>query len=800
MKTQDLKNIFSFINQKLRIPLFSIIIICLPCMLKAQNNCLEFSGADDYVSISSNFGLGATTKSVECWVYLPSISEKGTFVGIGNELNGSGIGVGGSLFDNEGNQLIFINDLVAWHATGVNIGTGWHHVAYTIGAGGETIIYLDGISVLTFTETANVPSATAFIGASSLNNPVRRLTSGKIDEVRIWSDVRTQQEIRQNMFVELSGSEDNLVAYYKLNEGTGTTVDNSQGNASYDGTLTNGGWQTSSAIFGPKNCLDFDGSDDHVNISSLSSTFTQGTISFWIRLDALPTTNSRIFSDAWNDDEILLTNNEGKIITIEMIDGDELSSSLALNINTWTHIAITMDNSGSKLYVNGVLDDESGPSDASVLTDVRIGGQFTNGYWEVLNGQLDEFTIWNDVRTAEEIRENMMKSLTGKEADLLAYYNFDNSGGTVLQDFSANNFNGTLVNMSAPSCWVASSAFNTWLNTTNNDWRTTTNWSLGSYPTTGHNAGVYNYMGSSVQPSFNGNIECRNLVIGANADITFSNPFDVNENFLVNADFDIPDDCGMRVNKTIITSGKTLSVRPGGMIDIYNGIINDGTFSIESNSTATGSVIVDGSYSGSGNYTTQRYIAQWTDANHGWHFLSSPVTGQAIQPGFVSNPPSVNEDFYSWDESTNYWINTKTGNGSWNSNFENNFTVGKGYLVAYGLNQTKVFGGAWNKSNVLISNLTHTLTSGHRGWNLLGNPFPSGIIWKWNIEWEPDWQQQNIGGTAKIWQESAASYTDIDHWDMIPAMQGFMIYVEEGQTGSLTIPKNLRDHDTDTWY
>lgn len=45
-------------------------------LLSAQNNCLEFSGADDYVSIGSNFGLGATTKSVECWVYLSSTSGR----------------------------------------------------------------------------------------------------------------------------------------------------------------------------------------------------------------------------------------------------------------------------------------------------------------------------------------------------------------------------------------------------------------------------------------------------------------------------------------------------------------------------------------------------------------------------------------------------------------------------------------------------------------------------------------------------------------------------------------------------
>ncbi len=780
-------------------------------LLSAQNNCLEFSGADDYVTIGSNFGLGATTKSVECWVYLSSTSEKGTFVGIGNEGNGSGIGVGSANFDNPGNELIFINDVVSWHPTEVNIGTGWHHVAYTIGSAGETSIYLDGKSVLSFTETANAPSNTSFIGATSSLS--RKLSYGKIDEVRFWNDVRTQDEIRQNMYVELNGAEDNLVAYYKLNEGTGTTVDNAQGNASYDGTLTNGGWQTSSALFGPKNCLNFNATNDYAVVNNITANILSNTltIEFWVMFNSLTDQQNIAILSAYyvTSDKIVPYKNSSNQLILYLADYinndfqiSQVETSFTVNQGVWYHVACVYSQNKAYVFINGSLEGQNENTvdfamPANEVLRLTMGSDVIGSY--NADVRLDEVRIWNDVRTASEIRENMMKNLTGNEEGLVAYYNFDNSGGTTLQDFSGNDYDGTLMNM-ANDDWVGSSAFNTWLNTTNNSWRTTTNWSLGSYPTTGHNAGVYNYGGSSVQPYFDGNIECRNLVIGANSDITFSNPLDVDENFLVNSGFDIPDNCGMLVGKVIITSGKTLTVRPGGMIDIYNGIVNDGTFSIESNSTATGSVIVDGSYSGSGNYITQRYIAQWTDVNHGWHFLSSPVSDQAIQPGFVPNPPSVNEDFYSWDEPTDNWINSKTANYSWNSSFESTFTVGKGYLVAYGSNQTKVFSGTWNKSDVAISNLTHTISSEHSGWNLLGNPFPSGISWKWNIEWEPDWQQQNIGSTAKIWQESAASYTDIDHREVIPAMQGFMVYVVEGQTGSLIIPKNLRDHDTDTWY
>jgi len=54
---------------------------------------------------------------------------------------------------------------------------------------------------------------------------------GKIDEFRVWSVFRDAATIKANMNVMMKGNEAGLVAYYKFDEGTGTTVADSTGDA-----------------------------------------------------------------------------------------------------------------------------------------------------------------------------------------------------------------------------------------------------------------------------------------------------------------------------------------------------------------------------------------------------------------------------------------------------------------------------------------------------------------------------------------------------------------------------------------
>jgi len=249
------------------------------------------------------------------------------------------------------------------------------------------------------------------------------------------------------------------------------------------------------------------------------------------------------------------------------------------------------------------------------------------------------------------------------------------------------------------------------------------------------------------------------------------------------------------IENLTIENGGFVEVLPGGCLTIdgfvrnYNGEEGIG---VKSDATGTGSFISDQPVT----VTMQRYISEWYNAIHGWHFLSSPVGSQAIRPGFVADPPLLNQDFFKWDEPTATWINTKQydgGNLIWNPNFENNFVAGRGYLVAYQSTQTKMFAQTLNVEDVALSNLSRSVGN-YSGWHLLGNPFASAI--KWN---EGNWNLTNIAGTAKIWNETNASYTDIPANSIIPAMNGFMVQVTEN-TGSLTIPAAARTHDDQGWY
>ncbi|MCF8364314.1 MAG: glycoside hydrolase family 9 protein [Bacteroidales bacterium] len=242
-----------------------------------------------------------------------------------------------------------------------------------------------------------------------------------------------------------------------------------------------------------------------------------------------------------------------------------------------------------------------------------------------------------------------------------------------------------------------------------------------------------------------------------------------------------------------VNSGANLEIASTGKLSITDELSNSGSLIVRSDASGTGSLI----HNSTGvNATVQRFISAWISDVHGWHFLSSPVTAQAIQPEFVPNPPTENQDFFSWDEASATWINTKLNDGggfAWNPDFETVFVLGKGYLTAYDNDQTKFFEQVLNVQDVTLTNLSRS-GGDYSGWHLLGNPFSSAIAWN-----NGNWNMTNIAGTAKIWNESNASYTDIPANGIIPAMNGFMVQITEG-SGSLTIPAASRTHDDQSWY
>jgi hypothetical protein len=96
-----------------------------------------------------------------------------------------------------------------------------------------------------------------------------------------------------------------------------------------------------------------------------------------------------------------------------------------LSGNTWTHVAMTykpdLAADNLKLYRNGEL-----------IATGTITGNIASGFGNLFVGRygnwvVDEFRIWNRALGPIELKNKMSTPLTGSEAGLRAYFNFENT-------------------------------------------------------------------------------------------------------------------------------------------------------------------------------------------------------------------------------------------------------------------------------------------------------------------------------------------------------------------------------------
>ena len=109
----------------------------------------------------------------------------------------------------------------------------WEHVVW-VGKNNNVELFVNGVSKGT-KNLSNAKLYWKYIGKANGTLTIH----GEIDELRIWNDARTVSEIKSNMFKELEGNESNLKAYYKMSNGSGTTLTDNSTN-SKNGTMKNG--------------------------------------------------------------------------------------------------------------------------------------------------------------------------------------------------------------------------------------------------------------------------------------------------------------------------------------------------------------------------------------------------------------------------------------------------------------------------------------------------------------------------------------------------------------------------------
>ena len=114
----------------------------------------------------------------------------------------------------------------------------WAHYAITYDL--ETVrFYRDG--VLFDEQSMSSEAAEQQLDTIGNRADTARTLLGQLAEVRVWSTALSEGDIQARMNQRLSGSEDGLLAYWPLSEGSGNTATDASGNG-FDGTIVGAVW------------------------------------------------------------------------------------------------------------------------------------------------------------------------------------------------------------------------------------------------------------------------------------------------------------------------------------------------------------------------------------------------------------------------------------------------------------------------------------------------------------------------------------------------------------------------------
>jgi len=535
---------------------FILLVLPINC-LHAQNNCLQFDGINDYVALPSSlytthFGASGGQLTIEYWFKGSQLQSPVRFQDAGGWVVAGWMSPPQFIISTDGGT------------SGLTIGTDaaiedgqWHHVAcvWQRSTVGGFRVYLDGVLTASRDSgSSSLPAISSGLCLGALGGTSEFL-AGSLDEVRIWNVARTQAQIRQWMHRELNGNENGLVACYRFDHGSGTTLDD-LGLFGYDGALGNmagNEWRTSSAMFGPRRALVLNGADDYLECTTTADsnleTFSAFTFEAWANLDNTGT-NQKIFGKFrdWSPGNYYMLTVASGMLALEMNANGNAIGEYAGSVPSgqWTHLAITFAQgspySTILYYINGTLvhaiDDFANESvDVTSTWPFRIGCSPWDTNFALVDGQVDDVRVWNVARTATQIRGSMCADLDGDESGLVACYRFDNGSGTVLPDFSGSAYDCALVGMAGTE-WAASAAYNIWLDTGSSNWATATNWSRGSVPGSSDHAAVYSYSGGT-NAVLAGSPTVAGLVLGGASAMTLNSGFTVSGNLVLQSDLDL---------------------------------------------------------------------------------------------------------------------------------------------------------------------------------------------------------------------------------------------------------------------
>jgi hypothetical protein len=298
-----------------------------------------------------------------------------------------------------------------------------YHSSNATGASGKTAVWESGTERTIYNSTMNpgaslryqvvrISPSTGDWTAAKLTGATARLgysPTATATNYAAWDAVRVEYEQIPDAATDYANTvlADNPSGYWRLGELSGTAAAAASGSPA--GTYTNAPTLgVGGGVGDTDTAVRFDGSNDYMTLGDSfdlvnNSTFT---IECWVNPAAAATASyPEVFgkytaSGGWwlyLEGSAEGTPNAATFERIGSAGSDHASTgaaSLALPVNTWSHVAVTYDGTDVRIYLNGVLRDTTTSSRTVPNTAIAatLGGD--PGTTAPFNGRLDEAAIY----------------------------------------------------------------------------------------------------------------------------------------------------------------------------------------------------------------------------------------------------------------------------------------------------------------------------------------------------------------------------------------------------------------------
>ncbi|MFM7787789.1 MAG: LamG domain-containing protein, partial [Microcystis panniformis] len=183
-------------------------------LVSQKRRGIVFDGVDDYIQLAQPLPIFSSSFTISMWVKVPADAKRGVLLGDFQLLKSINVNFEVSP---EGKLRFFWNDEHNLFGSKDLRDNQWHFISFVRDRENKKISgYIDG--VLDFEYSLEVSDKQAVIahriGRDSRQGGIN--FKGQIADLRVWKIARTAEDIKNSMYLQLTGKEVGLVGYWRL--------------------------------------------------------------------------------------------------------------------------------------------------------------------------------------------------------------------------------------------------------------------------------------------------------------------------------------------------------------------------------------------------------------------------------------------------------------------------------------------------------------------------------------------------------------------------------------------------------